>query len=296
MAVRVSMVALPRCGARTTFSSVSRSGCTSGSRSYTSSAAPAINRFFKRPRQGALVDDRPPRRVDKICGPLHSRQLRLAYQMTGVRASTAHAATRRRTSREVDRAECHRRLAMCEPPSSRTQPPARRPHARCGRIQRCRAVSRRAACRGTDRAPSPLQSRTADQALALAEPPGDGENQRDREVGRRVGEDSRRVRDDDAALARGGDVDVVVADADIRDDAELRYRPRSRPLSTLSVMRDIETMLAGDPRDQLVVGRFPSPSNRSTSHDVSRRATTEEGSLRVRRMEGFIKCKLESAK
>ena len=42
MPVRVSMVALPRCGTSSTFSSGSRSGCTTGSRSKTSSAAPAI--------------------------------------------------------------------------------------------------------------------------------------------------------------------------------------------------------------------------------------------------------------
>src|SRR2546425_5226595 len=42
MATRVSWVALPRCGSRTTCSMVRRSGVTWGSFSYTSSAAPAI--------------------------------------------------------------------------------------------------------------------------------------------------------------------------------------------------------------------------------------------------------------
>src|SRR3989454_204110 len=42
IAARVSRVALPRCGSRTTFSIVRSSGVICGSRSYTSSAAPAI--------------------------------------------------------------------------------------------------------------------------------------------------------------------------------------------------------------------------------------------------------------
>src|SRR5438034_2635417 len=42
MAIRVSCVALPRCGSSTTFSIVKRSGVTAGSRSNTSSPAPAI--------------------------------------------------------------------------------------------------------------------------------------------------------------------------------------------------------------------------------------------------------------
>ena len=48
----------------------------------------------------------------------------------------------------------------------------------------------------------------------------DVEDERPRDVGRRVGQDVRRVGDDDPARARRGDVDVVVADGDVRDDAE----------------------------------------------------------------------------
>ena len=62
------------------------------------------------------------------------------------------------------------------------------------------------------------------QPIALDEPPRDREDQRPRELGDGFGEDAGRVRDDDPAGARRGDVDVVVADGDLTDDAQRRPR------------------------------------------------------------------------
>jgi hypothetical protein len=64
-------------------------------------------------------------------------------------------------------------------------------------------------------------------AVGLDQPARDGEDERHRQVGDLVVEDVRRVRHGDAALARGGDVDAVVADAEHRDDLELRAAARS---------------------------------------------------------------------
>src|SRR5688572_16394180 len=62
----------------------------------------------------------------------------------------------------------------------------------------------------------------ADQPLALAEPARGGEDQREREVGGRLGQDVGRVGDRDAERGRGGDVDVVGPDRGVGDDPEPR--------------------------------------------------------------------------
>ena len=57
---------------------------------------------------------------------------------------------------------------------------------------------------------------------ALAEPAGRGDQQRDGDVGGRLGQDAGRVADADAALGRGAQVDVVEADGEVADDLQLR--------------------------------------------------------------------------
>ena len=74
IASRVSCVAEPRWGTRTTFSSSSRPGCTSGSRSKTSRAAPAIRPLAQRRDERLLVDDRPAAGVDEHGRRLHPRE------------------------------------------------------------------------------------------------------------------------------------------------------------------------------------------------------------------------------
>ena len=60
----------------------------------------------------------------------------------------------------------------------------------------------------------------AHQAITFHHAPPGREDQREREVGGRVVEHARRVRDDDAPRGARRDVDPVVADAEVRDDPE----------------------------------------------------------------------------
>ena len=66
----------------------------------------------------------------------------------------------------------------------------------------------------------PLPAAAPHEPIAFGDPPRDGEDQRPRELGGRLGEHVGRVRDDDPARARRGDVDVVVADGDVGDDLQ----------------------------------------------------------------------------
>ena len=69
----------------------------------------------------------------------------------------------------------------------------------------------------------PLPAVAAPQrAVTFPDPPEEREGERDRMLGGRVRQDSRRVADDDSALTRGGEVDVVDPDRVVRDDAQLR--------------------------------------------------------------------------
>ena len=56
------------------------------------------------------------------------------------------------------------------------------------------------------------------EALALTQPAGRGQQKREGEVGGGVGQDVRRVGDQDAGARGGGNVDVVEADGDVGDD------------------------------------------------------------------------------
>lgn len=62
----------------------------------------------------------------------------------------------------------------------------------------------------------------ADQPLPLAQSASGGEDQGEGEVGGGVVEDAGRVGDDDPAPGAGGKVDVVEADGDVADAAQLR--------------------------------------------------------------------------
>src|SRR5262245_59093378 len=67
----------------------------------------------------------------------------------------------------------------------------------------------------------PLPPPLAHETIALDDATHDAENQRPREIRRRLREDVWRVGDNDPALARGGHVDVVVAHGDRRDHLEI---------------------------------------------------------------------------
>ena len=68
--------------------------------------------------------------------------------------------------------------------------------------------------------PQPCHTPGAQVGLGRRREPRRREDQQEREVGRRLVEHARRVADRDAARRRRGDVDVVVADRDVRDDAQ----------------------------------------------------------------------------
>ena len=63
-----------------------------------------------------------------------------------------------------------------------------------------------------------------DQAVAFGDPPGQGEQERDRQLGRRRRQHAGRVGDDDVPTPRLVEVDVVDADRVVRHDAKLRAR------------------------------------------------------------------------
>ena len=79
-------------------------------------------------------------------------------------------------------------------------------------------------------APSPRRPGT-DPPLGSAQPPCRHEDQRHGDVSRGIRQHPRRVRHEHPPLATGGDVDVVVPDGHVRDDA----KPRPRGIQHLSV-------------------------------------------------------------
>ena len=86
----------------------------------------------------------------------------------------------------------------------------------------------------------------ADEAVALGDPPQQREHQRDRELGRRARQHVGRVRDDDAARGRRGEIDVVDADRVVRDDAQLRARGvEVRPVDAVVSIETIPSAPSG---------------------------------------------------
>jgi len=90
----------------------------------------------------------------------------------------------------------------------------------------------------------------AQEPFALADPTRGGHQQREAEVGGRLGEHARRVADRDAARGARGDVDVVVADGEAADRAQLRTRIEQRGVDRLRA-GDEDAGLAVQARDHL---------------------------------------------
>lgn len=108
-----------------------------------------------------------------------------------------------------------------------------------------------------------------DQPLPLAQPPAGGEDQGEGEVGGRVVEDARRVGDDDPAPRAGGEVDVVEADGDVADAAQLR------PGGVEELVVDAVVEHRGDhvgPGDQLQQPLPREPSAPRPTADLTHRA------------------------
>ena len=87
----------------------------------------------------------------------------------------------------------------------------------------------------------------AQVAVRLGDPPQGRQHEADREVGDLVGEHVRRVGDDDAAPVRRDGIDGVVADAEIRDEFEVRQPVHQRSVDT-DLTADAEP---ADPRTDL---------------------------------------------
>ena len=103
--------------------------------------------------------------------------------------------------------------------------------------------------------PPRLPAAGADVAIALGHAPGGGHQQRQGEVGGRLGQDARRVADGDAAPRARGDVDVVEADRVVADDPELRPG-RVEELVVDPVGQQVsDAVAAGDPAQELVARR-----------------------------------------
>ena len=278
IAVRVSIVAEPRWGRSTTFSSSSRPGCTSGSRSNTSSPAPAIVPVAQRLDQRGLVDDRAARRVDEVRGRLHLRRARGVDQVA-----------RLGRQRAVQRDDVGGREQLVERAGS--APRARRSTAGSA-----------AAAAGVDDRPSRTRGRgarsrapiwpEADDAERLAldaraevevhapRPGAPARTSRSPSPSRRVA-----IRISANAMsavasvrtpgvfvtitpraAQAGDVDVVVADRDVRDDPQLRAGGVEQRVVDAVVQQRDDGVGAGDRVVQLVrrsaAGRAARPRRR----------------------------------
>ena len=148
IAMRVSIVELPRCGDSTTFSNASRSGCTSA-RLVDVERGAGNQAVLQRPHERGLVHDGPARRVDQIRAALHPRERRLVDQMLRLRRQ--RAMQRDDVGGGQQAIERHglavgHRLGATRAAKWTTRMPkagARAPpRGRCARSRRCRAACR----------------------------------------------------------------------------------------------------------------------------------------------------------
>ena len=221
IAIRVSRVALPRCGVSTTFSSESSPSSTSGSCSKTSSAAPAIVPRSERVDECPLVDDRAARRVDEHRRRLHRRETLGVDQMARLLGQ-----------RDVEGDD----VGLGEQAVEVVVPPGEHGPGTEGLGEARRLAPDPAG--PDDEDVLPVEARPehelerelplvppADEAVALGYPPEEREHQPECELGRRAREDVRRVGDHDPASPGLGEVDVVHPDRIVGDHAELRTCP-----------------------------------------------------------------------
>ncbi len=95
----------------------------------------------------------------------------------------------------------------------------------------------------------------AQEAVAFRNTPREREHERDRHLGRRVGEHVGRVRHDDAAALAFVEVDVVEADGVVRDDAKLRPGGVEQLGVDAVGQHRHEAIATGHPREQLLARR-----------------------------------------
>src|SRR6202012_2175348 len=96
-----------------------------------------------------------------------------------------------------------------------------------------------------------------DQPPPRAQPPAGGEDQGEGEVGGRVVEDAGRVGDDDAAPGAGGEVDVVEADGDVAEAAQLRAGGIDELVVDAVVEHRHDDVGAGDESEEILARETP---------------------------------------
>ena len=233
MRVRVATDAEPMCGRSTARGAASSFGCTSGSRSNTSIPAAKIVPSIERVGERLLVDDRTARRVHEHRVRPHRGQLGAADQPAG-----------RVGERDVDRHDVgvgEQPVEVADVPglagvgagvvqdahAEAGGPPGHRPPDAAVADEAERGAVHVAAEVLVD-APA-VPAVLAQVGLGVVREARRREHQEEREVGGGLVEHAGRVAHRDPAPVRGGDVDVVVADRDVRDDAQpVRRRPRAR--------------------------------------------------------------------
>ncbi len=221
MARRVSVVAEPRCGRRTTFGKVHESRL--DFRLPLKHIQPGAEEMLRTNggRKGGLVDDRAARGVDEDAALLEPGEFRSAEP-------TACVLRQRR----VDGQDIHLLKKSLQVLRVPVLVEGRHAHPECLSALRDGAADapepvdpeRLARERHAEELPRlpPVPGAGPREGLALAQPARDGEDQGEREVGRRVREDVRRVRDEDPAGPARREVHVVDADGVARDEADPR--------------------------------------------------------------------------
>ena len=206
--------------------------------------------LLQRPRERGFVDNGPARRVDQICGALHLRQRLLVDQM--VRLRRQRAVQRHDVGGGQQPIERHRRRARagraatgaCTPPTCRRPAPSRDGPRDAADADDAELLAAQLHPEHVVERPALPTAPRRTHALAFAEPPRDGEDQRPGEVGARVGQHVRRVGDLDARARARRHVDVVVADGDIGDDlAAAAPQRRAVRASMRSVSRQMSASL-----------------------------------------------------
>ena len=195
-------------------------GWTDGSFSYTSSAAPAIRRSFSAQTSASSSTIDPRAVFTSSADALHPRKRTAIDQVTRIRPPGVwREITSELTSSSSSDMSC---LAKT------------RRHPECRRLRRNGATDTSAADdpelfaaqlgaeHEIERPAAP--SAASNQPISFGDPPRQREIKRPRQLGGRLRQDVWRIGDHDAARLDRRDVDVVVADRNVRDDLQLRRR------------------------------------------------------------------------
>jgi hypothetical protein len=182
---------------------------------------------LERPGERCFVHDRTARRVDEIRGSLHAGERGLVDQMPRLgrqRTMNADDVGRRQQPVDGDRiaagGSLHIRVhdAESECGGARSHRPADPAVADDSQLSPPQLHAEHEV-----EGPA-LPSAAAHEAVALRHAPRDVHDQRPGQVGSRLGEDIRRVGNDNASRARGVHIDVVEADCDVGDHFEAARR------------------------------------------------------------------------